>query len=145
MISNGQKNGHSIIDKISKLRSRTEARGASGPESDAAALQIGRLLMKNPDLQVSAGPASSQARPQSSPWENPGWRAGASQRPAAITIVDVRVVAQTPKAVLYALPGWRNQWIPRSVHSVAEPGRIVVDAWFIQKEMAGYRPMGGAA
>lgn len=100
------------IDKIQKLLRRTEANGAAENEVDSAAKQIGRLVMKFPQL-LDLDFINRDVMP---------FRTARSQsdNSTSVTLNHRGVVQESMTAVLVAF-GHRELWVrKRQIYSISE-------------------------
>lgn len=116
------------IDQISKLRVWTIERAASVAEQDSAAVAIGRILMRDPELVVSQHKSA----------ETPKLNKPSS---GVVVLDDVFISADTPKAILCDIPGHGEIWIPRSqlrkaneVQEYGDFGRLVITTWLAKQK-----------
>lgn len=104
------------IDKIQKLLRRTEANGAAENEVDSAAKQIGRLVMKFPQLiHGIAEPMVTIARSTArSNWQPSG------KRGPSVSITHRGIVCESLSAILFAF-GPRDLWVSKKhIFSITE-------------------------
>lgn len=114
------------IDRIELLRERRTDRGASEAESDAAAMAIGRILMRQPALVVVDSAAhATGSRPEIPP-------------PPAddVTLRDVRRLRETDRAVMVRLDNGLTTWFPPSqiVDADWAAGVLTVTGWIWERK-----------
>lgn len=113
-----------VIERIAKLRTHTTDKGATPQEADTFALQIGRIIMANPALQITAG-TQAQARRKSNDFE---W----------IVLEECHLHRKTEKAGFFSYHGL-GVWIPKSLidfgNSYIPGGQVRIRRWFFEKEI----------
>ena len=120
-------NASKRIDQITKLRVRTTERAASVAEEESAALAIGKIIMREPELVVMHRESTETPK--------------LAEPSPDVVLDDVLIKAETEKAILCAIPSFGETWIPRSqirggneVYRHGDFGRLVITSWLAKRK-----------
>lgn len=112
------------LERILLMLPRTEERGASSNEADAAAKQIGRLVMKFPELLAGfyTQPQTRRKRPEPKPRSD-----------KEVIFKHSGILARTDKAVLISIRG-NETWIPLSQIIKIDSDYVSMTQWLAEQK-----------